>query len=972
MKVYNFLFFLILLSGAVHPQVVMTVPEFATENDSIKIIFDATQGDQGLMGYTGDVWAHTGVITNFSTSPGDWKHVIGNWGDNNVQPKLTRIATDRYELVLGFPRQFYSVTNPSEKIEKLAFVFRNNDGTITGRDVGGADIFADLFEPGLSVVVVSPVLNLQFGDPRRAPVFAGQNDTVHIAIKAAAVGVTVSSLSLSVNGVVAVQTAADSLSYDFPAANFPLGFNQLQAIATESGGAADTSSFEILVQSPPLDIPPPPDIQPGINYSDDDHSATLALFAPYKEFVYLIGDFSDWKVDPNFYMNRYAPDPDSTLWWITLNGLNPGQEYAFQYLVDGNLRIADPYTEKVLDPWNDPFIPAVTYPNLKPYPEGKTAEPVAVLQTAQAPFSWQYSDTFQRPAKEDLVIYELLVRDFIARHDYQTLTDTLDYLQNLGINAIELMPFNEFEGNSSWGYNSSFYYAPDKYYGTEEALKTFIDECHRRGIAVIMDIVLNHSFGQSPLVRLYWNSQLNRPAANNPWFNEVSPNPVFSFGFDFNHESPHTRAFVDRTNLYWLREYKIDGYRFDFTKGFTNTPGDGSGFDAARIAILQRMADVIWEYDSTAYVILEHFAPNSEEKILAEYRHGMMLWGNLNYNYNEATMGYHDFQGGQIKSDFSWGYYGTRGWSVPNLITYMESHDEERLMYKNLQFGNQSPDGTYRVKDRVTALNRNKMAAAFFLTYPGPKMIWQFGELGYDISINNPCRVCEKPILWEYFRDVDRHRLYGTYQALLKLRRENLVFRSPETVVQLALGNPTGIKRITLSHPSMNVSIVGNFGVTSNVISGDFAHTGTWYDYFSGDSIQVLTTGQAVPLGPGEFHIFTDVRLEAPESDLLTAIEPVETAPPLAFSLRQNYPNPFNPETTIAFSVPRTAKVRITVYNVLGQPLRTLANARFAAGQYRLIWDGTTDDGRAVASGVYLLRMSAEGFIATRRLLLVR
>ncbi|NOZ04318.1 MAG: hypothetical protein GXO92_06915 [FCB group bacterium] len=101
------------------------------------------------------------------------------------------------------------------------------------------------------------------------------------------------------------------------------------------------------------------------------------------------------------------------------------------------------------------------------------------------------------------MIYELLVRDFIDRHDYQTLIDTLDYLEKLGINAIELMPINEFEGNSSWGYNPSFYFAPDKYYGTRQDLKLFIDECHRRGIAVIMDIVLNHTYGQSPLVSGY-------------------------------------------------------------------------------------------------------------------------------------------------------------------------------------------------------------------------------------------------------------------------------------------------------------------------------------------------------------------------------------------------------------------------------------------------------------------------------------
>ncbi|MFQ6614948.1 MAG: alpha-amylase family glycosyl hydrolase, partial [Fidelibacterota bacterium] len=592
-------------------------------------------------------------------------------------------------------------------------------------------------------------------------------------------------------------------------------------------------------------------------------SVTLALFAPGKEFVYVIGDFNDWRVDTTYFMRRYAPAPDSTIWWLTINNLSVANQYAFQYLVDGEIRIADPYTDVVLDPWNDRYISDLTYPDLKPYPDGKTRDPVAVLQTAQTPFTWAYSDTFRRPARKDLVIYELHIRDFIQRHDYQTLMDTLDYLDNLGINALELMPISEFEGNSSWGYNPSFYFAPDKYYGTRQALKRFIDECHRRGIAVIQDIVLNHSYGLSPLVRLYWDPVNNRPAADNPWYNPQSPNPIFAWGYDFNHESPHTRYFVDRALRYWVTQYKIDGFRFDFSKGFTNTPGDGWAYDASRIANLERMSDVLWAVDSTVIMILEHFTDNMEERTLAN--HGMLLWGNLNYNYNEATMGWNG------NSDFSWGYYGNRGWSVPRLITYMESHDEERLMYKNLHYGNSS--GDYSVRDLSTALNRMKLAGAFFFTLPGPKMIWQFGELGYDVSIDDPCRVCEKPIRWNYFRDEDRRKLYQTWKALLSLRNHHELFRDPDTNVDLWLGSSTGKKRIILSGSEMNAVIIGNFAVFGQSIDPAFPHTGAWYDYFSGDSLNIVNGNDALTLAPGEFHIYTDQPLEIPEPGLL-AIDP--------------------------------------------------------------------------------------------------
>src|SRR5690554_7605996 len=107
------------------------------------------------------------------------------------------------------------------------------------------------------------------------------------------------------------------------------------------------------------------------------------------------------------------------------------------------------------------------------------------------------------PEVDKLVVYELLIRYFTNNGDIKTVTDTLDYLQRLGVNAIELMPFNEFEGNDSWGYNPSFYFAADKAYGTLNDYKEFVDECHARGIAVLMDMVLNHSYGQSAFAQMY-------------------------------------------------------------------------------------------------------------------------------------------------------------------------------------------------------------------------------------------------------------------------------------------------------------------------------------------------------------------------------------------------------------------------------------------------------------------------------------
>ncbi len=935
-------------------------PPFPFSGDTVSIFFDPTQN---------------------SEMPDNVSSLVLHWGVNSWQtppsylwPPGTVLHTDGIAArspMTQVSANLWKIDIPTDvNIFELDYVFNDgtpsNPGTHWAHSTGGADWLIPLSQTQLSAVLLEPPVNLVFGDPLRSPVFASEPDTVHIVAIGVANGTQVASLELLVGGNSVFSTTQDTLRYDFLTADYGPGAFLLDFVAIDTSGFVDTTTFAIVVNAPfTNNDPPPPGVTDGINYIDNN-TATLVLFAPYKEFVYVIGDFNDWKVDPNYYMHRYEVNSDSVLWWLTVSGLNAGQEYAFQYLVDGNLRIGDPYTEKVLDPFHDQFIPPNIYPNLKPYPQGKTEKIVSVLQTAQAPFTWVYSDTFQRPPLTDLVIYELHVRDFIANHDYQTLLDTLDYLQNLGVNAIELMPISEFEGNSSWGYNPSFYFAPDKYYGTEEALKMFIDECHHRGMAVIMDIVLNHSFGQSPLVRLYWDEQNGRPAANNPWYNQVSPNPVFSFGFDFNHESPHTQAFVDRVNRYWLTEYRFDGFRFDFTKGFTNTPGDGWPYDPSRIAILERMADQLWSVDSTAYVILEHFTENSEEIELSDY--GMMLWGNLNYNYNEATMGYHD----NGKSDFSWGYYGVRGWSQPNLVTYMESHDEERLMFKNVTYGNSQ--GDYDIKDTTTALNRIKMAGAFFFTYPGPKMIWQFEELGYDVSINVPCRVCEKPIRWYYFNRPERRKLYKTFAALMKLRKENAVFRDPQTYVSLWLNDPSGKKRIMMIHPEMDVSIIGNFGVTTQSIDPSFVDVGWWYDYFTGDSLFVTNTHDPITLAPGEFHIYTDVRLEPPEPGIWTGIgeSRTNTTIPENYRLLQNYPNPFNPVTTIEFDVPRSSRVKLVIYNILGQQVRVLEDRVFKPGRHTIRWNGRDDGGQAVASGFYFIRMKADNFIQNKRMLLLK
>ncbi|GAB3930989.1 alpha-amylase family glycosyl hydrolase [Mucilaginibacter myungsuensis] len=582
----------------------------------------------------------------------------------------------------------------------------------------------------------------------------------------------------------------------------------------------------------------------GVTFINNGTSAVFNLIAPSKSSVAVIGEFNNWT--PTAMNNT----PDGNNWWVQIDGLDASKEYAYQFLVNGTLKVADPYCEKVLDPNNDQYIPASVYPNLKAYPTGQSGI-VSVMQANQPAYTWK-NTTFTRPEKNKLVIYELHVRDFIASHDYKTLKDTLSYLSTLGVNAIELMPVNEFEGNLSWGYNPSFYFAPDKYYGTKNDLKAFIDECHSRGMAVILDMVLNHSFGQSPMVQMYFDGSTNKPTANSPWFNVDAKHP-YNVGYDFNHESAYTKYFAKNVIKFWMQNYKIDGYRFDLSKGFTQkvSTDDGtmSAYDASRVAIWKEYKTFINSIDNNNfYTILEHFAVDQEEKALTD--EGMMVWGNYNYNFNEATMGW------IATSNFSRLYYTSHaGFTQPdNIVGFMESHDEERLMYKNLQYGNVVTG--YSVKDLATALTRQQAAAAFLLTAPGPKMIWQFGELGYDVDINFNGRTGEKPIRWEYKNNADRKKLFNTFAKLIKMKINNPVFSTP-TFTSNSSGS---VKNIILTGSGTSVVVVGNFDVNTQSAAVAFPSAGMWYDYMTGTTINV-TLPYTATLAPGEYHIYSSKAL---------------------------------------------------------------------------------------------------------------
>ncbi|MEO5889213.1 MAG: alpha-amylase family glycosyl hydrolase, partial [Ferruginibacter sp.] len=729
----------------------------------------------------------------------------------------------------------------------------------------GSDMFIPIYPAGQN--------HIQFTQPFIVPTFNQSNEAVTATVGqqvpvTATASTAAGTLNLYFNGtkISGPVTGTSTIS-----GNVAVAGTGNQRIIAELivAGISYYDTVQFYLPPPNVISALPPGVKEGINYWPGCDSVTLVLYAPNKINAVVLGDFpaNNWLPQGQFQMNKTS---DGNYYWLTIHGLTAGTEYAFEYLVDNTIYIADPYSEKVLDPWNDQFIPAATYPGLKPYPANSNVSAavngiVSVLQTCATPYNWQVTN-FVKPDKRNLITYELLVRDFGDARNYQMLIDTISYFKRLGINAIELMPVAEFSGNESWGYNPVFYLALDKAYGTKNKFKEFIDLCHKNGIAVILDVVYNQLDAfNAPEGKLYWDAANNRPAANNPWLNIAAPHPYSVFN-DLNHTSTATQYWVNRALDYWIAEYKVDGYRFDLAKGFTQTVSDeGSveNFDGSRVDNLFRYYDSLVPKHPGTYMILEFLGQQRfEEQLYAG--HGFMLWANNNVTYNQNTMGY------SSNSNLSKIVYNSseQAFTTPVEMGYMESHDEERMMYRNLQYGNSS--GGYNVKNLATALERQAAAAAVFFTVPGPKMIWQFGERGYDTTINYGGRTGNKPPLWEYMSDPNRLKLWNVYSKLINLRLSNPgVFNNP--VFSYDFYDNAGLfRRFQIADTAatgLRVTVIANFDVVPQTRSIEFQTTGTWYNYLgngagagingtTGNTFDIAAAAQNITLQPGEYHVY--------------------------------------------------------------------------------------------------------------------
>lgn len=921
MKKIIFSLFLLIVSNAFSQQQTITYsvsPASFEENQSITLTFNGSSINEATWGVTGNalyLWAWSFDINdlNILDCPTN-----GAWTNSSETNRLTYNAgSDTYSITF-VPQTFYSRTG----IGRIGFLVKAKNAT------GDKKSQDNILEVGLFQSTLSlPFINSSTVINSGGSLLITANNTNGNA-----------SYNLKANGV-SINTNPSTSSYSFN--HTGLTSNQSYELDITQGVVTQTKKFNVIVNPGVISQALPATLEDGINYNTSDVTkATLVLNAPGKDFVYVAGSFNNWQPNTSYAMRK---DPSTGKFWLELTGLTSGTQYTYQYWVIDQtpttnspvlVKTADPYSTLVLSPFDDPYIPATSYPSLPAYPANQERE-VTVLQTGQTPYNWSSATTnFVKPNKDNLVVYEVLIRDFDANRNFQDLINRIDYFKNLKINAIQLMPIMEFEGNESWGYNTSFHLALDKFYGTGNKFKEFVDLCHQNGIAVILDVALNHAFGRNPMVRMWMKDSdgdgWGDPAADNPYFNEFAKHS-YGVGADFNHASDLTKYYTKRVVKQWVNEFKIDGFRWDLTKGFTQACSSGddtctNAYQADRVAVLKEYADYSWSLDNNHIVIFEHLGSDNEEQQWANYKigegKGILMWGELTSKYAELA------QGTSGDKDITRMGHVSRGFTGKRLIGYPESHDKDRILYSALTFGNGA--GAFPVLGNLTnTIKRMSAIGAVSLLIPGPKMIWHFGELGNTASIftcNNgtvntdydaaagDCKLDTKPQLhWtnNWLADANRSVVYNNWAKMIDLKKNNQVFNANYAISAPGGNNSNVRQRIYLfggTEALSNVVILANFSVANLDVVADFPFTGTWYNLMDNSTLSVTNTAMNINIESGGFRIFGNQQ----------ALSSVDFNPLLGLSLA---PNPTSNYFTLSEAVSK-----VQIFSITGQLVKTFTN----------------------------------------------
>lgn len=468
----------------------------------------------------------------------------------------------------------------------------------------------------------------------------------------------------------------------------------------------------------------------------DKHAYTFQLFAPNNNEAKLIADFNGWQEIP-------MQKSDDGYFRVTVNLADGTYQYKFNiqskswfYEENEWKSIADPYSTD---------IDAETQNSILKLKDGKKIVDEYV---------WQHDETLL-PDNTQIVIYEMHVSDFsggeadgFTRGKYTDVIAKLDYLADLGINAIELMPLKESPGDFNWGYSPIHYFAPESSYGTTAELKELIDKCHALGIRVIVDGVYNHASTENPLGQI----------DHDYWFRHEGKDPEQNWGPEFDYEKIDeklgvmpARDFIYDSIRFWIREYQIDGIRFDAARQINS-------FDALRgfVTYSREMSQM-----KPFFTVAEYIPPTPEvtEPLgpVESCWNDSFMYSMIEYLTGEAA----NLEKMKDAIDAKRLGFET-GTSITN---YLANHDQNRLFLKLGEKG---------ILDDEAYL-RAKLGALILMTSVGVPMIWMGEEFGEYVPMSEE----SNKINWTLLENEANKNLFEYYKGLIKLRKTNPAFHAP-------------------------------------------------------------------------------------------------------------------------------------------------------------------------------------------------
>ena len=538
------------------------------------------------------------------------------------------------------------------------------------------------------------------------------------------------------------------------------------------------------------------------------------LFAPYNKGAALISSFSNWEEIPM--------EKGEDGYFRTKVELDDGV-YQYKFRVQSRSWFFEP------DQWVDVTDPYATDVDNEENGVVRIKGGDRCLDT----YVWQHDD---KPLPDDyeLVIYELHVGDFSGGEDdkytrgkYKHVVEKLDYLVDLGINAIELLPVKEYPGDYSWGYNPRHFFATESSYGTTEGLKNLIDECHARGIRVLMDGIYNHSEASAPLTQIdhdYWYHHEPRDPDNN-W------GPEFNYEFyDEKLETFPARRFAGDTVRHWIQEYHIDGIRYDAARQIAN-------YDFMHWIVQQAKETASMKpfYNIAEYIPETTSITNVDGPMDA-------CWHESFYHCILEHICGETFDLERLKDVIDCKRQGFMG--TTNVVNYLTNHDHNHLM---VELGNR------HIFDDE-AFKRVKLGAAILMSAIGVPLIW----MGEEFGEYRPKTEDSVKIKWALLGNNLNQSLFKYYKGLTTLRKsnhalytENIDFfhENPEAkVLAYSRWNDEGSR----------VVVVANF--SENFLAGyqipNFPEAGTWHEWTGDYDIESGVDGMMIDLGEYEAKVF--------------------------------------------------------------------------------------------------------------------